>query len=71
MIVARKKPKPWNERLKELRAKLDITQAEAAARAGVAVRTWIAWENKQRTPNRFVLPQLKTAFPSLDTTEEK
>jgi DNA-binding XRE family transcriptional regulator len=66
VTAPKRKPKPaktWPERLKELRARLEITQAEAAERAGVAHRTWISWENAQGTPSRMALNLLKAAFP--------
>ncbi len=37
--------------LKALRRRLGLTQAQAAARIGVATRTWIAWENRQNVPS--------------------
>jgi DNA-binding XRE family transcriptional regulator len=59
----RKKPTAWALKLKALRDKLGITQAEAARRADVSVRTWIAWENSQRSPSRFTAPLIRAAFP--------
>jgi DNA-binding transcriptional regulator YiaG len=57
------KSKTWRVRLKELRDKYDLTQKEAAARIGVALRTWISWENAHRTPSRLALRLLKNEFP--------
>lgn len=53
----------WPAKLRALRKRLELTQAQAAERTGVATRTWIAWENAQRTPGRLALRLLKTAFP--------
>lgn len=68
MLMAKKKPKAevaaWPDRLKALRAKYSLTQVEAAERVGVAARTWISWENDQRTPGRLTLRLLKSAFPT-------
>ncbi len=65
MVMAKKKPAPtsWPARLKALREKYGLTQAEAAARADMALRTWIAWENAQRNPGRLALKLLREAFP--------
>lgn len=67
MLMAKKK-KPagdpaWRARLKALREKHGLTQAQAADRAGVALRTWIAWENVHRKPGRLALRLLAVAFP--------
>lgn len=64
MLVAKKKKTPWCGRFKELRARHGLTQAQAAARIGVATRTLIAWENGQRVPGRLALNLLKAAFPN-------
>jgi DNA-binding transcriptional regulator YiaG len=64
---SRKSPSPdaerWAARLKKLRTRLGLSQVKAAERAGVRPRTWIAWENRQRTPGRLALALLKVAFP--------
>jgi DNA-binding XRE family transcriptional regulator len=51
-VMAKKRTStPWTpKRLKALRARLKLTQGEAAAKIGVAMRTWINWENEHRTP---------------------
>jgi DNA-binding transcriptional regulator YiaG len=54
---------PWPEKLRKLRDALGLTQSHAAERAGVAARTWIAWENSQTRPSRLALALLKSAFP--------
>jgi DNA-binding XRE family transcriptional regulator len=69
-IMAKKKRpsaagNPWPKRLKKLRATLGLTQAEAAARADVALRTWISWENDHRQPGRITQHMLRDAFPEL------
>jgi DNA-binding transcriptional regulator YiaG len=54
MLMARKRrtSNPWTpRRLKALRSRLGLTQAAAAAKVGVATRTWIGWENGYRTPS--------------------
>lgn len=69
MIGMKEKPKkvhpnsPWPKKLKALRVKLKISQVQAAARAGVAARTWIAWENSQTVPSRLALNLLRDTFP--------
>jgi DNA-binding XRE family transcriptional regulator len=63
MHVAKRKPTAWERKLRRLRADLGLTQAEAAERAGVALRTWISWENGQRTPGRLTQRLLAQAFP--------
>jgi DNA-binding transcriptional regulator YiaG len=69
MNPKRKKPvgKPWSVRLKALRVKHKLTQAEAAERAGFALRTWISWENKWRKPSGQSARLLYLAFPELKT----
>ena len=56
---------PWPVRLKRLREQLDITQVEAAERAGVSAGAWIAWENNFRRPGRIAVRLLRQAFPDL------
>lgn len=56
---------PWPKKLRAVRDKHNLTQAEAAARAGVAARTWIAWENSQAKPSRMATNLLIVAFPEL------
>jgi len=52
----------WAKRLKELRADYDLTQAEAADKADVALRTWISWENEHRKPGAMAERHLRKAF---------
>jgi DNA-binding XRE family transcriptional regulator len=66
--MAKRKPKPppgnsWRARLKKVRKELGLTQAQAADQAGVALRTWINWENEHQEPGRLALRLLKIAFP--------
>jgi len=57
---------PWPKKLRALRDKRgNLTQAEAAEMAGVAARTWIAWENSQSTPSRLAQNLLRQTFPEL------
>lgn len=65
MLVAARKPKTWDERLRELREELGLTQKQAAEAAGVTERTWSSWENRQRTPSRMTQRILKQIFPQL------
>ncbi len=46
-----KPPLSLPERLKALRERLGLTQAEAAARVGVSRRAWIKWEKEGRKPS--------------------
>lgn len=43
-------PNPWPKRLKELRDRLRLTQAEAAAKVRVSRRGWAAWEGGEFVP---------------------
>jgi DNA-binding transcriptional regulator YiaG len=54
----------WPARLKDLRARHNLTQAAAALRVGVALRTWISWENAHRSPSGPAATLLRIAFPS-------
>lgn len=53
-IMAKKKPKrpAWGERLLKLRNRLDLTQAEAAARIRISQSQWSAFESGARKPTR-------------------
>ncbi len=44
------------QRLRSLRLRCHLTQAQAAARAGVAASTWACWEQGRRTPRLRTLP---------------
>lgn len=67
MLMAKKKPKHigdfWRDRLRALRDKHGLTQAAAAQKVGVALRTWISWENRHREPSGPALQLLRIAFP--------
>jgi len=42
-------------KLKAARAKLKLSQSQAAKSWGIPLRTLISWENNQRTPRGFAL----------------
>lgn len=75
MVMAKKKPdkpKPsakrvsaWPKKLKALRDRHKLTQAAAAEKAGVSLRTWISWENAQRIPSGPTARLLTMVFPDL------
>ncbi len=51
-VMAKKNPTPWTaKRVKALRERLDLTQAEAAALVGVTRRQWAAWEAGESKPS--------------------
>lgn len=52
------------KQLQALRKRLEITQVQAAEKAGVAPATWIAWENGQRKPGRLAMRLLQEVFPN-------
>ncbi len=62
MLVANTSKNPWPAKLKKLRRRLGLTQAAAAEKAKVALRTWIAWENDQRKPSGPAAQLLQIAF---------
>lgn len=55
-------------KLKAVRAKLGLSQSQAAKAWGIPLRTLIGWENDQRTPRGFALTQLNAL---LDTAMAK
>ena len=61
----KKKPANWPKRLKALREAHGLTQAAAAEKIGVALRTWISWENAHRAPSGPAEKLLRLAFPDL------
>jgi DNA-binding transcriptional regulator YiaG len=63
MTVMAKSQNAWTRKLKALRSKYRLTQKEAAERIGVALRTWISWENAHRTPSGLAARLLKNEFP--------
>jgi DNA-binding transcriptional regulator YiaG len=40
----------WPQRLADLRKRLDLTQAEAAAKVRVSLRAWVKWEHGEQVP---------------------
>ena len=52
MVMAKKKPvKLWTAAaVKALRDRLDLTQAEAAARLRISQQLWADWERGHRSP---------------------
>jgi DNA-binding transcriptional regulator YiaG len=63
MVMAKAPANPWPARLKALRERLDLTQAEAAEKTGVATRTWISWEHGHRKPSGPARRLLRQTFP--------
>ena len=61
----KKATNPWPKRLKALRERHGLTQAAAAAKVGVAMRTWISWENDHRQPSGPAALLIRHAFPDL------
>jgi DNA-binding transcriptional regulator YiaG len=63
--MAKPKKNPWPaSRIKALRAKLGLTQAQFAERIGVSTAAVITWENEQRVPGRIALRLISQAFPN-------
>lgn len=53
VLMAKKKPETFTpDQLRALRARLDLTQAEAAEKVGVSRRAWASWEGEEKTPAR-------------------
>ncbi len=52
-------------KLKEIRARLGLTQAAFAAKLGVSLDTLQKWEQNQRTPRGFALTALNAALDAL------
>ena len=55
----------WPKRLRRVRKIRGWTQARAAKETGVALRTWISWENDQRKPSGPTTRLLSMVFPEL------
>ncbi len=54
--VAKNHTTTWTpQRIKALRLRLGLTQAQAAARVGVTRRAWAGWEGGEVTPTRPIL----------------
>lgn len=58
-----KKRSPLARKLKAIRLRLGISQREAAEKTGVALRTWISWENDHRRPSGLAAHLLTLTFP--------
>lgn len=66
MAPKKKKParegaeNPWPKLLRDIRARLDISQKEAGKRVGVSRRSWAAWEIGETipSPSRQILIRL-------------
>lgn len=50
-VMAKDIPIPSPERIKKIREKLGLTQAEAAEKVHVSQSVWSAWERGARTPS--------------------
>lgn len=66
MAKRKKHPKSWAKALQRLRLERKLTQAQAAVKAGVAIRTWIAWENAQTVPSGPSAALLRLTFPGAE-----
>jgi len=57
--------KELRRKLKAARAKLALSQSQAAAAWGVPLRTLINWENDQQTPRGFTLTALQAKLDAI------
>lgn len=57
-MAKRKVATDWPKRLRKLRDKLDLTQAEMAAKIGVSLRTYVYWEAGKFQPLKVWLQQI-------------
>jgi transcriptional regulator with XRE-family HTH domain len=48
----------WGKRLRQLRERAGLTQAQASDRAGISPRTWENWESGHRVPDTAWLVSL-------------
>ncbi len=64
MLMVKKQKTGLPKKLEDLRTRRGLTQVQAAELVGVSPRTWISWENSQRTPGRMARRLLQEAFPS-------
>ena len=60
--MAKRKPIDWPKRLDKLRKSLKLTQAEAAAKLGISVRTWQNWEQGRTRPDMAAVRLLQIVF---------
>ncbi len=58
-------------KLKLTRAKLGLSQSQAAKAWGIPLRTLIGWENDARTPRGFALTQLNAMLDGLLAGKKK
>lgn len=56
-------PDELAQALRDLRARRDITQKEAAEISGVHFMTWVQWENRLRFPKPITQRGIRTIFP--------
>ena len=62
MATAEKTVSEWARKLKELRARLGITQREAAEKLGVHIQTWKNWEYGRREPTAGTRQAIRVTF---------
>ena len=55
-----------NKELKEFRIRMDLKQAELAAKLGVSESYYFKIESGQRTPSYAFLKKLKIKYPDID-----
>jgi len=60
---SKRKPNPWGDKLREVRALLSLDRQQAADMIGVSLRTLISWETGQYTPSRMAQRGIRDAFP--------
>lgn len=61
--MAKRKKNTFNQKVQKARKAAGLTQRQAAEKTGVALRTWISWENDPRPPSDLALRLLAKAFP--------
>lgn len=55
----------WAGQLRAIRKRLQLTQEDAAAKAGVSTSTWISWENGVHVPSALTQRYLlESVFPT-------
>ena len=58
--IPKSKPKTkWAGELRVVREQHQLTQDEAAAKAGIPASTWIAWENGVHVPSKLTQQYLR------------
>lgn len=63
--MTKKTANPWPAKLKAMRRSRGLTQAQAAKKMDVPLRTWINWENSHRNPAGTAQRLLKITFTEL------